>query len=199
MKDFDAAKRYLSKFLGSNFNPSSAFQIARAFAFRDQSEAAIEGFEKVAMKDSDMAPNAWGEVGNLYLRLGMAEKARNYYEKLVDKSPNTLEGVYNMGAALSRLGRESDAVHWFQKAIALFERTTGPRVLPGDRANLLQAISQAYAATGAIPRAIELLNEAVAIAETIPTSLFSSLQYKNISSHDFIEESRNLLAKFISR
>ena len=95
------------------------------------------------------------------------------------------------------MGKESDAVQWFQKAIALFERTTGQRLLPG-RANLPQAMSQAYAATGAIPRAIELLNEAIAIAETIPTSLFSSLQYKNISSHEFIEESRALLAKFIS-
>jgi tetratricopeptide (TPR) repeat protein/cellulose biosynthesis protein BcsQ len=196
-KEFEEAKKQLSAFLASSFDPASAFQIARAFAFRDQSEAAIEAFEKLVMNNTEIGASASGEIGNLHLRLGRPDKALPYYEGLVEKSPNRLGGVYNMGAALSRLGREPEARQWFQRAIALFERTKTRGTLPGDTANLLQAMSQAYAANDAIPRAINLLNEAIAIAQTIPSGIFSSIQYRNISPQEFIEESRSLLARFI--
>ena len=196
-KEFDAARKQLSAFLASSFDPSYAFQIARAFAFRDQSEAAIEAFEKLAMNNTEIGASASGEIGNLYLRLGRPEKALPYYEGLVEKSPNRLGGVYNMGAALSRLGRGPEARQWFQRAIALFERTKARGTLPGDTANLLQAMSQAYAANDAIPGAIALLNEAIAIAQAIPTGIFSSIQYRNVSPLEFIEESRSLLAVFM--
>jgi hypothetical protein len=41
-KDFDQAKRYLSKFLKTDVDPAVAFQIGRAFAFHDQALSAIE-------------------------------------------------------------------------------------------------------------------------------------------------------------
>jgi tetratricopeptide (TPR) repeat protein len=198
-REFDGAKQYLSRFLASNFNPAAAVPIARAFAFRDQAESAIEIFEKVAQKDKELETLAAGEIGNLYLRLGMPDKALTHFEGLVEKSPNGLMGVYNMGAALSRLSRESDATQWFLKAIALFERTKARGTLPGETASLLQMMSQAYAASGAVRRAIELLNEAIASVGTIPTVIFSSIQYRNISPQEFVEESRTLLATFKSR
>jgi hypothetical protein len=40
-KDFDQAKRYLSKFLKTDVDPAVAFQIGRVFAFHDQALSAI--------------------------------------------------------------------------------------------------------------------------------------------------------------
>jgi tetratricopeptide (TPR) repeat protein len=197
--EFNQAKRYLSKFLSSDFDCTAAFQIGRAFAFHDQAESAIQVFRKLSDKDREMAAVTSREIGNLYLRLGMPKKARRYYEQLLKKSPNDLAGTYNMGAVFSRLGRESDAKYWFQKAIALFERPETRSKLPGEAAGRLQMMSQAYAATGALGQAITLLNEAISKLKRVKTDVLSSLQYKNISRQEFIEESRRLLVSFTKR
>jgi len=197
--EFKQAKRYLSRFLASDFDPTAAFQIGRAFAFHDQAESAIEVFKKLSDKDREMAAVTSREIGNLYLRLDLPKRALPYYKQLLKKSPNDLAGAYNMGAVLIRLGRESDAKYWFQKAIGLFERPESRSNLPGEAASRLQMMSQAYAATGAAGQAIGLLNEAISKLNRVKTDVFSSLRYKNISREDFIEESRRLLADFMKR
>jgi tetratricopeptide (TPR) repeat protein/MinD-like ATPase involved in chromosome partitioning or flagellar assembly len=198
-KDFDQAKRYLSKFLKADGDPAVVFQIGRAFAFHDQALPAIEVFKKVALKDKEMVPITSREIGNLYLRLDMPSKARRYYKLLVNRSPNDLAGAYNMGAVLTRLGKESDAAQWFRKAIVLFERPESRGKLPGEAASLLQTMSQAYSATGNIGRAIALLNEAISKSRQVKTDVFSSLQYKSISRQEFVRESRDLLEQFMRR
>jgi tetratricopeptide (TPR) repeat protein/cellulose biosynthesis protein BcsQ len=196
---FSEAKRYLSRFLASDFDPTAAFQIGRAFAFHNQAESAIQVFKKLSVKDGEMAAITSREIGNLYLRLGMPKKAQRYYQQLLRRSPNDLAGTYNMGAVLSRLGRHSDAKDWFQKAIALFERPETRGKLPGEAAGRLQMMSQAYAATGAMGQAITLLNEAISKLNRVKTEVFSSLQYKSIPRQEFVEESRRLLADFTKR
>jgi len=196
---FLQAKRYLSRFLASDFDPTTAFQIGRAFAFHNQAESAIQVFKKLSSKDREMTAITSKEIGNLYLRLGIPKKAERFYQQLLKKSPNDLVGTYNMGAALSRLGRHSDAKEWFQKAIALFERPETRSKLPGEAAGRLQMMSQAYAATGAMGQAITLLNEAISKLKSVKTEVFSSLQYKSIPRQEFVEESRRLLADFIKR
>jgi tetratricopeptide (TPR) repeat protein len=101
-------------------------------------------FKKVSLKDKEMVAVTSREIGNLYLRLGMPSKAQYYYKIVVKKSPNDLAGVYNMGAVLSRLGKETDAGQWFRKAIVLFERPEVRGKLPGEAATLLQTMSQAF-------------------------------------------------------
>jgi hypothetical protein len=81
----------------------------------------------------------------------------------------------------------------------LFERPETRSKLPGEAAGRLQMMSQAYAATGAMGQAIALLNEAISKLKTVKTDVFSSLQYKNISRQEFIDESRRLLAAFTKR
>lgn len=196
---FAEAKRYLSRFLASDFDASAAFQIGRAFAFYNQAESAIQVFKKLSAKDREMAAITSKEIGNLYQRLGMPKKAERYYEQLLRRSPNDLSGTYNMGAVLARLGRHSDAKEWFQKAIALFERPETRSKLPGEAAGRLQMMSQAYAATGAMGQAINLLNEAISKLKRVKTEVFSSLQYKSIPRQEFVEESRRLLADFTKR
>jgi tetratricopeptide (TPR) repeat protein len=193
---FLQAKRYLSKFLRSDFDPTAAFQIGRAFAFHNQAESAIQVFKKLSAKDREMAAVTSKEIGNLYLRLGMPKRAQRYYQQLLKKLPNDLAGTYNMGAVLSRLGRQSDAKEWFQRAIALFERPETRSKLPGEAAARLQMMSQAYAATGEWGQAINLLNEAISKLKNVKTEVFSSLQYKTVPRQDFVEESRGLLADF---
>lgn len=196
---FRQAKRYLSKFLVSDFDHRAAFQIGRAFAFHDQAESAIEVFKKLSDNDRELAALASTQLGNLYLRLDMPKRALPYYEQLLKKSPNDLTGAYNMGAVLTRLGRESEANHWFHKAIALFERPESRSKLPGEAASRLQMMSQAYTAIGGFAKAMELLHEAISKLNRVKTDVFSSLQYKYISREDFIEESRRLLEDFIKR
>ena len=129
----------------------------------------------------------------------MPAKALLPYETYISRSPIELPSVYNMGVALARLGRSSEALPWFQRAIALFERTTPPKGLPMTRANTLQAISQAYAASGDYARAIALLKESIAAAETFDAPVFSSIQYRFVPKQAFVEESRGLLRTFIER
>lgn len=195
-KDFGQAKRYLSKFLKTDIDPSAAFQIGRAFAFHDQALPAIELFKKVAAKDKEMGTISFREIGNLYLRLGQPEKALRYYKLLLQKTPNDLAGTYNMGAALTRLGKESEAAEWYRKAIVLFERPEVRVKLPGEAASLLQSMSQAYAATGNFGIAIARLNEAISKSRQVKTDVFSSLQYKTISRQEFVGETRHLLEQF---
>jgi len=82
---FLQAKRYLSKFLRSDFDPTAAFQIGRAFAFHNQAESAIQVFKKLSAKDREMAAVTSKEIGNLYLRLGMPKRAQRYYQQLLKK------------------------------------------------------------------------------------------------------------------
>lgn len=198
-EEFDQAEQYLSKFLKSAFDPAAAFLIGRAFVFHDQALPAIEIFKKVGLKDRELAVAASREIGNLYLRLDKPKEALKYCRELVKKSPNDLAGVYNMGVVLLRLGKTPNAEKWFRKAIKLFERPESRGKLPGETASLLQAMSQAYSAIGDMGRAIALLNEAISKSRTVKTDVFSSLQYKNISRQEFVEETGGLLKRFMRR
>jgi tetratricopeptide (TPR) repeat protein len=198
-KEFDKAKRYLSKFLKSDFDPASGFLIGRAFAFHDQALPAIDVFKKVGLKEKDMATATSREIGNLYLRVDMPKEALRYYKELLKKSRNDLAGVYSMGAVFSRLGKEPNAQKWFGRAIELFERPEARSKLPSETASQLQAMSQAYAAMGNMGRAIALLNEAISKSRMVKTDLFSSLQYKNVSRQEFVHETRELLGRFMKR
>jgi len=198
-KDLGKAKRYLSRYLKTPFDPASAFQIGRAFVFHDQALPAIQIFEKVAAQDTELEVASFREIGNLYLRLGMPKKALTYYQRLLRKIPNDLLGVYGMGRALSRVGKESEAEERFKKAIELFERSEARSKLPGETASLLQGMSQAYAAVGNMGRAIALLNEAMSKSKSVKADVFSLLQFKNITRQEFLEETRELLKRFMRR
>ena len=202
LRNFDSAGKYLARYLSSDIEPDAAIEIARAFAYRDQADQAIQIYEKIANSGKarpEVVSNSLFEIGGLYLRLDLPAKALVPYQTYVSRSPIELPSVYNMGVALARLGRISEALPWFQRAIALFERTTPPKGLPIGRANTLQAISQAYAASGDYVRAIALVKESIALAETFDAPVFSSIQYRYIPKPAFVEESRGLLRKFIDR
>jgi len=197
-RQFDKAKPYLSKYLNSDFDSSAAFQIGRALAFHEQAEPAIAVFKKLST-NSEMSVITSREIGNLYLQIRRPQKALHYYQQLLKKLPNDLPAVYSTAAALARLGRHSAARDWFRKAIALFERPETRSKLPSETAGRLQMLSQAYAATNAVGEAISLLHEAISKAANVKTDVFSSIQYKNVSRQEFIEESRRLLAGFTRR
>jgi len=196
-KDLDKAKRYLSKYLKAGFDPALALQIGRAFVFHDQALPAIQVFKKIAAKDKEMGIVSFREIGNLYLRLGMPKKALTYYQKLLKKAPNDLLGVYGMGTTLSRIGKEPEAETQFRKAIELFERSETRSKLPGETASLLQGMSLAYAAVSNMGRAIALLNEGMSKSKSVKADVFSLLQYKNVSRQKFVQETRELLRRFM--
>jgi tetratricopeptide (TPR) repeat protein/MinD-like ATPase involved in chromosome partitioning or flagellar assembly len=193
----EEARKYLSQYLSFDFNPKAAFRIARAFAFRDQAEAAIEAFERITVRDPDLAASASGEIGNLYLRLNVPERALSHFELSMERAPNSFISAFNVAVTLEKIGRRSDSVEWFTRAATLFERTKFRGRLPGEIAGSLQAIGRAYASTGDPKRAINLLNESMAIAKTVPTTIFSFVQYKNVPAVDFMRENETLMANFL--
>src|SRR5204862_331059 len=133
------------KYLSSGPNPRSVLQTARTFAYRDQPEAAIQALKTIANTPDEIGVTASGEIGNLFLQLGRPADSLPYYESLLKSFPNNMGSVYNIATALSRLGKVRDAREWFEKAVAFFEQSVLARPLPADRANVIQAISQAYA------------------------------------------------------
>jgi hypothetical protein len=82
---------------------------------------------------------------------------------------------------------------YFAKSVAIFEQSQGLNGLPVDVANQVQAMSQAYAYLGKNERAVELIREAIRLSDLIPSTVYSSFQYKNIPAARFKEESENFL------
>jgi tetratricopeptide (TPR) repeat protein/MinD-like ATPase involved in chromosome partitioning or flagellar assembly len=197
-KQFEDAKKYLSQYLSGDFKPNAAFRIARAFAFRDQAEPAIEAFEMIAARDPDLVASASGEIGNLYLRLDSPAKALQHFELSMDRAPNSFISAFSVAIALEKLAKLPDSLQWFTKAIALFERTKIRGRLPGETASWLQAMAHAYASLDDHKKAVSLLNESMAIARTVPTSIFSFVQYKNVPAKEFMQENQELITAFAS-
>lgn len=196
-RQMDEARKNLSRYLSSEFNTNVAFRIARAFAFRDQSEAAIEAFEKIALRDPDLAASASEEIGNLYLRLNTPERALRHYELSVERVPNSFISAYNVAVTLEKLGRRTESLEWFTRATTLFDRSKFRGRLPGEGASLLQAMGRAYDLIGDPKRAINLLNESIASAKGVPTSIFSFVQYRNVPAEEFLRENERLMANVV--
>ena len=115
----------------------------------------------------------------------------------MERAPNSFISAYNVAVTLEKIGRRSESAEWFTRAATLFERTKFRGRLPGEIAGSLQAIGRAYASTGDPKRAINLLNESMAIAKTVPTTIFSFVQYRNVSALDFMRENETLMANFL--
>jgi tetratricopeptide (TPR) repeat protein len=192
-REMEEARKYLSQYLSSDFNPKAAFRIARAFAFRDQGEAAIEAFEKIALRDPDLAASASEELGNLYLRLDAPEKALPHYQLSMARIPNSFLSAYNVAVTFKKLGRRTESLEWFTRATALFDRSKFRGRLPGEGASLLQAMGRAFDFIGDPKRAMNLLNESMASAKGVPTSIFSFVQYRNLPAEEFLLENEMLM------
>ena len=129
------------------------------------------------------------DLGNVYRGLNKPDLALEQYEKAIDLKPYSLAENFNLGHIL-HMRRDPRGTEYLQRAIRLFEEPSG-RAKPEQKAgaNALQAISYAYAATGKVKKAQELLAKAIkAATKERSKMIFSSTQYRYIPVNKFIEE-----------
>jgi tetratricopeptide (TPR) repeat protein len=203
LQQYSVAREYLGRYLLVASNPRVVLDLAKTFEFRDQIEATMEALEKVLVMNA-LPPQFVGalvDLGNSYLRLGNVSEAVSYYHRALEQSPQLLAANFNLAIALARQERRSEALPYFEKAIAIFEqqqeqlvRTGGPQT-----ANLFQALGQAYAYTGKNQKSLALLSRAVETINLVRHGrVFSSIQYRWVMPEEFEKETQ-LLAHEVER
>ena len=136
------------------------------------------------------------DVGNSYLRLGNVSEAVRYYHRALEQGPQLLASNFNFAIALARQERRAEALPYFEKAIAIFERQQDQLVRAGgpQTANLLQALGQAYAYVGKTRKSLDLLSRSVETAGAVQHGkIFSSIQYRWVPPEEFKEETQLLM------
>jgi tetratricopeptide (TPR) repeat protein len=189
------AESYLGKYLKSSSNLQHALHLARLFASREQVSIALGAYDHI-LASSRLSPDielgAAFDVGSLYLRVGDPNRAIEYFRRALAREPS-LSLNYHLAVALRRSGRTADAVKYYQKAIAMFEQQSTRKLLPREEANFLQSMSQAYAAIGNIEKAVLLMREAISVASSFTTPVYSSFQYRDVAKAIFVQESEAFL------
>lgn len=191
LKRKDKATAYLERFLSFSNSATEIAELADVLANKGFSEEAIRVYER-----ANQLRDSWSgqfEIGNNYMRMKQPEKAVPYYERVVEAKPTSLAGVYNLGYALS-LRDDSRAADYFKRAINLFQQEGAAGHGSLSMANYHQALSHAYVGIGEIERALQALDEAVAIATKVSPQapIFSSLQYMHIPAEQFLKETQQM-------
>jgi tetratricopeptide (TPR) repeat protein len=198
LEKFDTAKTYLSLFLERSRNSNRIRLIANMFSSKGLVDEAIAAYEKARRlgMNSEARQEVLLELGSLYIRNEAPEKAIEVLSELLELAPSQLPANYNFATALARAGRESQARQHFQKVIDMFEQQSNI-LAPTVQANRSQAMGIAYEFMGNRLRAIELLQAAMQVAETLKESpIFSAVKYTNISADEFRLETLALLNRY---
>jgi tetratricopeptide (TPR) repeat protein len=94
------------------------FTYGVAFFQRGYLEAATASFQQVIAAKPDN-PEAYYNLGTLYLTKGDPPQARGYLEQAVKLRPEYAEGWNNLGMVSAQQGRETEAIGDFQKSLQL--------------------------------------------------------------------------------
>ncbi len=81
-----------------------------------------------------------------------------------------------------------------QLALDLFEHFPVSKYPPQDGANIFQAISRAFMVLAEPERARAALGEALRVASTVQTQIFSCVQYRYVPAEEFRQETKRLVA-----
>lgn len=188
----DALRKYLSK----SPNPRLKLELAKRFALKEQVDIALETYDNIIQSpnlSSDIERIAWFDKGRIYLSILEPKRAIECFERALTREPSSLSINYNLAVALRRAGRSEEAIKLYKKAITTFEQQPPMKLLPDDEANRLQAMAQAYIFVGNSEQAIPLIQRAILLAESVSTRIYSSFQYREVSSQDFGMESKMFL------
>src|ERR1044071_9674784 len=115
------------------------------------------------------------------LRLGAVDEASNAFEALADKpGPHQARALAGLGQIAFRAGRIHEAVRRLEQSLALHER----RLLRDPAA--VDTLARAYAATGALERAVAVLEEAVEQARNASATV-EVLRFGVLLAHALID------------
>lgn len=197
MGNYALAEQKFDEYLKVASKPADVERFADIFALRDQVRIAIAGCKRlVELNSSDRSKqtNALLNLGNLYIRIGEAENAIPQFQEILRTDPSDMAANYNMAHALSLLGRNVEARPYFEASISASQQVQARPLTPASRANISQAIGQAYFALGITEKAREGYLAALQLAEGLGrTPIFSSILYREIPAEEFKNETKVLL------
>lgn len=95
----------------------SVLSLARRLRDQGKSEGAIEHLRTALLDRPDVVP--WlNELGTILISTAQYHEAANRLTRSIELNPNRARTHYNLGVALSRLGRSGEALASYQRAIA---------------------------------------------------------------------------------
>jgi tetratricopeptide (TPR) repeat protein len=194
--DEAGANENFHKFLQRSSNPHQIFRYTDLLDPRGQDELAIAGYQRGLELSSEPAFLPLFQLGNIYMRRKQLENALTFYQRAMALQPNGLPIVFNLGFTLHLLGREVEARPHFERAVQIYEQAQSIETIPARRANVMQAIGQAYFALRDFDKAEKNFRGALDASEKVRGQIFSSLRYHDIPAEDFRHETLALL-KFI--
>jgi tetratricopeptide (TPR) repeat protein len=184
------------KFLESSRKPRQIMMYTDMLAARKEYDAAISGYIRVLELCSDdhlAALRPLTGLGSLYMARRDPERAVPFYEKAVSIQPTNLSATFNLGYALHLIGRSKDALPLLSKAVSVFEQVPA-RLSPSQRANVEQAIGNAYLILGDYEKARTHLIAAIEASKAVSSrTIYSSVRYEEIPASTFREETHGLL------
>ncbi|KAJ8032280.1 Transmembrane and TPR repeat-containing protein 3 [Holothuria leucospilota] len=162
---------------------------------------ALELYKK-AIKMWNEYEDAYVNLGDLLVQMGMLEKAEQIFAKLLEFSPRSENGLYNMGVIAVKRNDSEEALQWFEKCLAhhpksklalyniaiLKEKMEGQNPesqaealerllqlyeLQKDNPRLLAKIGMMYKQMGDFEKAEKFLREAVDMDDTLLSAMFS--------------------------
>ncbi len=142
------------------------------------------------------SPNAAVEAesskAEALMALGRAEEALVCYKRVLEVGSSGLESKFNAAEAIRRATKEPNEVLW-KSVIELYERRQRLS-LPTYEANVAQAMHVAYACTGDVDLAREVLLKAKQLAGPVSGNIFSVLTYDYVSKEQFLKDNDRCLS-----
>ncbi|MDP3024277.1 MAG: tetratricopeptide repeat protein [candidate division Zixibacteria bacterium] len=132
------------------FPEDSLLRVAQVYELRGEHFRAESLLNRV-IEMNPYAIVAYGELGNVYMGLGLFNKAIDEYQKFVRFNPFNPVGHESLGFALLRTGRFQEASEEFRKAIKL----------GGENALVLYYIAYIYWKSGEIDKAIKEFKKSI--------------------------------------
>jgi tetratricopeptide (TPR) repeat protein len=138
----------LSRLAGSN--PQMRFSLGLLLAQNREYVSALHEFSAIPESARDVA--VYGNLGNVYSKLGRFPEAREAFSKAVRLDPSNPEAYLQIGLGALRIGNLEEALDWLQQA-----HEKGPQ-----RTDVTQALAEALIQAQQFGRAKELLTSAQA-------------------------------------
>jgi tetratricopeptide (TPR) repeat protein len=184
--DKNRCEKYFREFIAIEQDPLRIYNASGVLRNVGLANLALEGFMRaVALNDKNV--ESFFELGQTNMLLRHYREAADAYRRALELDPNNMACVYNLAVAYQKLD-DPRANDYYLKSIDIFEQTS-LRPDKAYQANASEAMSRAYLTLGNIKKAVELLENALALSREAPKAkFFSSSRYQYISQNHFVSD-----------
>lgn len=198
-RNAEEASTWFRRYIHASKSATAIISFCEEFEQANQVDPAITGLLKALsmLKETDVTSRlqVTGDLTILYISKRDLVPALTHGKKWVELTPNLLHANYNYAYALMLASRSTDAREYFARSIDIFEHNPVFKLPPRIGANVYQAISRAFLVLGQPEKALEALTEALKVASTVQTQIFSCVQYLNVPAEEFRQETERLVAE----